>query len=456
MDLTDQELQQIADELGVSKSALQSDAVKDCAESVKRDNPDMSKSQAFAVCQEMENEGQLAHITLAELQNPGAISRTEQPDGTVRYENVLLLAPGVWGDAGSGRHILYSEEGIANSADNWADTTVNLFHERDNETAAVGDVDTDSIFLGDDDGGLYGDIVLHMDNPASEFADEALQEALETNGREGLQGPSVELRGEDYRWNDDHGVHELVEGTFNGLGLVGLGVSPGPGSEDAAFAEQTRERAVALASSGEASVLTPDTTTDTHETMNPTELRERLAAEDAPIDVDGTDDDDLRQLAAAFDIELQDEDDEDEDEADESGGEGDGMDGDEPDEGDEDDVDINLEDVAAQVEDIGQRVAENSERIDAMAERFEELDDGSSLSELFDTVSEMTERLETLADADDVEELEQRLQAIEDEPQAPTSLADVDGDEQTAADDDDKVRQEMGLNAPQKPSVRRL
>jgi len=447
MDLSDQELQQIADELGVSKSMLQSDAVKDCAESVTEDNPDMSKAEAFAVCQEMENQGELAHITLAELQNPGAISRDEQDDGTVRYGNVLLLAPGVWGDAGSGRHILYSEEGIANSADNWTDTTVNLFHERDNETAAVGDVDTDSLYLGDDDGGLYGDIVLHRDNSASEFADEALQQALETNGREGLQGPSVELRGEDYRWNEDHGVHELVEGTFNGLGLVGLGVSPGPGSEDAAFAEQTRERAVALASDSEADVLTPTTT---HDTMNESELRERLAADNVPIKADEADADDLRQLAAAFDVELAEPDGEDDDTDDEDGGDDEpGDDGDM----DDDDVDINLEDVATQVEEIGQRVSENTERLDAMADRFEDLDDGSNLSELFNTVSEMTERLETLADADDVADLEQRLQAIEDEPEVPTSLADVGGTE--TADDDDTYRVEMGPNATQKPRVRR-
>jgi len=449
MDLTDQEYQQIADELDVSKSALQSDAVKDCAESVKQDNPDMSKAEAFAVCQEMEAEGQLAHVTLAALQNPGAITRDEEEDGKVRYGNVLLLAPGVWGDAGSGRHILYSEEGIANSADNWTDTTVNLFHERDNETAAVGDVDTDSIYIGEDDGGLYGDIVLHMDNPASKFADEALQEALATNGREGLQGPSVELRGEDYRWNDEHGVHELVEGTFNGLGLVGLGVSPGPGSEDAAFAEQTRERAVALASTGEADVLTPDTT---HDTMNESELRERLAAEDVPIDADEADEDELRQLAAAFDVELADDEDDDPD--------GDGDNESQPDDDDnmqddeDDEMEMALEDVAAQVEEIGQRVSENSERIDAMADRFEDLDEGSNLSELFDTVSEMTERLETLADADDVEELEQRLQALEDEPEAPTSLADVAGNEPTDADDE-KVRDELGPNATQRPRVRK-
>jgi hypothetical protein len=402
----------------------------------------------------MTDDNLTAHaVALADLQNPGAISRDVNDDGSVRYNNVLMLAPGVWGDAGSGKRILYSEDGIANSADNWTDTTVNLFHERNNEVTAVGDVDTDSIYLGDDDGGLYGDIVLHMDNPASEFADEALQNALETNGREGLQGPSVELRGEEYRFNDDKGVHELVEGTFNGLGLVGLGVSPGPGSKDAAFSEQTRDRAVALADAGEAAVLTKE-----HTHMDIHELRERLDAEGVPVADDATEDD-LRQLAAALDITLQDDADKDEEMPDnddeDDGDEGEEMPDDEDDGDDDEDVDINLEEIAETVDQIGQRVAENSERIDAMAEQFDELqEDTSNLSDLFDTVSDVTETLETLADAETVAELDSRLSALEDETEAPDSLADVADAEPTDADDD-VVRAELGAHAPSKPRVRK-
>jgi hypothetical protein len=455
MDLTESELQTIADELGVSLADLQSEAVKDCAESVKADNPDMTKQEAFAVCQDMENQGDLQapHVALAEQQDPGAITRDEEEDGTVRYGNVLLLAPGVWGDAGSGKRILYSEEGIANSADNWTDDTVNLFHEREDETAEIGSVDTDSVYLGDDDGGLYGDFVLHMDNPASEFADEALQSALESGGDEGLQGPSVELRGEDYRFNADRGVHELVEGTFNGLGLVGLGVSPGPGSKDAAFAEQTKERAVALASDEAADVLRPTT----HAIMDINDLRERLEAEGVTLAADA-DEDDLRSLAAALDIDLQDDEDGDGDDMDgddeEMDGDGEADDDADPDDDGDDDVDVNLEDVAGRVDDIASQVSENAERIDSMAQQFEELDDGSNLSDLFDTVSDVTETLETLAEADTVAEIESRLSDLEDEPEDPTSLADVGGAEATS-DDERPVRDELGPNAPGKAQVRR-
>jgi molybdopterin converting factor small subunit len=42
---------------------LQSDAVKDCAESVKDDNPDLTKSQSFAICQSMENDGELSTLS---------------------------------------------------------------------------------------------------------------------------------------------------------------------------------------------------------------------------------------------------------------------------------------------------------------------------------------------------------------------------------------------------------
>lgn len=383
------------------------------------------------------------HITLAELQDPGAIERVEE-SGTVRYTNILLLAPGIWGDAGSGRHILYSPEGIENSADNWEDDTVNLFHERENEVTDVGRVDTESVYLGEDTGGLYADVVLHMDNPASEFADEALQNALETDGREGIQGPSVELRGEEYRFNESEGVHELVEGTFNGLGLVGLGVSPGPGSKDAAFAEQTRNRAVALAGTEHADVLT----LQNNVTMNTDHVLEQLRERGISVG-DDPDEDTLTTLAEAFDLELQEEEEE-EDEEEESEEQNEEE---TEEEEEEEDVEINLEEVATRVEEIGSTVAENSERIDAMAERFEDVDDSASLSDLFKTVSNVSETLETLAEAETVEELDQRLSDLEDTEEEATSLADVGAVDQS--DDDEKFIVEMGENAPQKPAFGR-
>lgn len=296
MELSDDELREIADEIGADLATLQSEAVKDCAESVKADNPEMSKSRAFAICQSMENKGLLqhpGHLALAEQATPGTIERVELDDGSVRYENLKLLGVGVWGDAATQRQFLYSARTIKALADSIADNTLNLFHEQDNETTEVGRLDRESVYIGDDDG-LYGDIVLSMDNSASEFADEAMQDALESGGDVGLKGPSLEIADPDHSYNRQAGALEVVDGTVTGVALVGLGVSPGPGSKDAAFAEQTQERAVALAEASNATVVTPQTN-DTSMITNT--IAEQLA--------DRLSEEDLHELAAEHDIELQ-------------------------------------------------------------------------------------------------------------------------------------------------------
>jgi hypothetical protein len=293
MDLSDSDLERIADDLGVDVTALQSDAVKDCAESVFEDNPDMSKSQAFAVCQSMENKGKLqAHVALAEQDTPGRIERVEQDDGSVRYRNLKLLGVGTWGDAATQRQFLYSAKTIQALADSITDDTLNLFHEQDNETTEIGSLDRESVYIGDDDG-LYGDLVLSMDNSASEFADEALQDALESGGRQGLKGPSLEIKDPDHDYNRSAGALEVVDGTITGVALVGLGVSPGPGSKDAAFAEQTRERAVALADAEAATVLTQENNDSAMSNQIAEQLADQLDAET------------LHALADAHDITLQ-------------------------------------------------------------------------------------------------------------------------------------------------------
>lgn len=298
MDLSRTDLEQIADDLGVDAAELQSDAVKECAESIVAER-DVDKSTAFAICQSMENEGRLqqpAHIALAEQDTPGRIERIEQDDGTVRYRNLKLLGVGTWGDAATQRQFLYSERTIQALADNIADTTLNLFHEQDNATTEVGRLDRDSVFIGEDDGGLYGDIVLSMDKPASEFADEALQDALASDGRLGLKGPSVEIADPDHSYNRQAGALEVTDGRLTGLALVGLGVSPGPGSRDAAFTEQTRERAVALADADGATVLTQQ---DNDSRMTTDDIAEQL--------VDQLSEDDLHALANEHGITLQSE-----------------------------------------------------------------------------------------------------------------------------------------------------
>ena len=380
-----------------------------------------------------------AALILADIQEPGAIERVENEDESVTYSNVLLLAPGVWGDAGSGRHIFYSPEGIENSADNWEADTINLFHERNNEIVSVGSVDTDSVFV-DDDGNLYADLNFPRENDASRLADDLLQQALESNGREGIQGPSVELRGEDYRWNDEHGVHELVEGTFNGLGLVGLGVSPGPGSKDAAFAKQTRERAVALASEDDTPLFTRHDDTSTMELDDQLAL---LSEHGIDVEADDVDEETVQTLLEALELQEDDDgEDDDEDGADdEGGGDDDGEDGDDG----ADDDGMDLSDVATKMEEIAERVQENSERIESLSEATDTLqDDSFSLKDIVESVTSLSESVEDFVEAERVDEVEtqlgeidERIEELEDEPEDAQSLADVPEHELAQDGEDD-------------------
>jgi uncharacterized protein YoxC len=385
---------------------------------------------------------------LAEVQDPDAIERVTQSDGSVRYTDILLLAPGVWGDAGSGQHIFYSPRGIENSADNWTDTTVNLFHERDNEVTDVGDVDEGAVYL-DDECNLYGDIVLHRDNPASEFADEALQNALDTNGREGLQGPSVELQGDRYRYNESRDVRELLEGTFNGLGLVGLGVSPGPASEDAAFAEQTRERAVALASDESPAVVTPQPTA---QIMHRDHIVSQLAELGIDVD-DDVDDEALAMLAETTDIDTTPDegrsDDTDEPEADADGS---------------DETDADVDEDALTVDDLAEQVTALQETVDELTalqglqDDLQSLqatvDDLAGLDETVQTLQEETEPLRGEADLvteERLNDLEQRVDEIASEPEDEQSLMELQ--EYHGASDDSSIEpDEWGPATLSRPS----
>lgn len=477
MDVPDSELADIAAELDIDVSELQSDAVKECAESVFEDNPDMTKSQAFAVCQDMENEGQLsepAHVALAEQRNPGDIERVEESDGTVRYRNIELLAPGVWGDAASQRQFLYSERTTETLADNIVETTVNLFHEQENETTEVGDLDKSSVYVGDADGGLFGDIVLSMDNAASQFADEALQDALATEGEKGLKGPSVEIARPDHQFNAEAGVPEVVDGVITGVGLVGLGVSLGPGSKDVAFDKQTANRAVALAADGDPDILLRyDDMTETNrllaalsEELSPEELREVASERGIELQIDGeagmamdlieqamnegfdpgdqSVDELMTFIAENLDpsedamaalegmaeatVDAEDADSMDALSAedlmdyirdtagdDEGGDEGDEEADDEPNEGDdmgggEDDED-GME-MQEELRTVKEQVQANAERIEALAEATETLQqDGIDLGD-------MNEKLDTLAE---------RVESVASNLKDPTSLADAGG-----------------------------
>lgn len=181
------------------------------------------------------------------LKEPGRIERSEdaEPDDAVRYESVMLLAPGEWTDSASRETVYYAPDAIKRSADNWQDNQVNLHHDPQNPTANVGHVDTDSVTV-DDRGRLFADIVLHGRTAASEDAIGLFDLALESEGDQGIGGPSVEIPDDVVEWDSDRGVQRMVEMAFSGLGLVMT-----PASKPVSIAEQTAQRGVAMSAATE-------------------------------------------------------------------------------------------------------------------------------------------------------------------------------------------------------------
>lgn len=270
-----------------------SETVKECAESVAEDNPDLTKSQAFAICQSMENEGELEecpppeadlwaaasaleitdelpdacleawkeaaeqreHSTPDEglrllethFDGPGEVRREEQDDGSIRYKNLLLLAPGEWTDAASEEQLFYAPEAIEKIAEDpgerVVDNSVNLNHEHRDQLLQAGHYDEETLQT-DDEGALFGDVVLWNDTTASQDAVALMDRALKTEGEQGAGGLSVEIpfEGEVTEWDSERGMEKMVEFLLSGLGIVKHAAS-----EPAAFEEQFAERSVAMA-----------------------------------------------------------------------------------------------------------------------------------------------------------------------------------------------------------------
>jgi hypothetical protein len=320
---------------GSSKSREgQSDAVKNCAESVKAEHPDLTKSQAFAICQSMENEGELSagdvyagiheldiddevddavledlkqrrnhaagdagvRLLKSDFDAPGPVERVEQEGDAVSYGNLLVIGPGEWTDSAQEETIYYSPEAIHGLADDAeervVDTSVNVNHEHTDQLKQVGSFDPDSLET-DEQGNLYGDVTLHGRTQASEDAIGLMDLALESDGEQGAGGLSVEipLEGERTEWDRDRGMEKMV--AFN---LGGLSIVTESASEPAAFDQQFQKRAVAMAAADDASVRVMHRAsgqTDLNgqrpgETMELEEALTTLAQEDAvTINVEG-------------------------------------------------------------------------------------------------------------------------------------------------------------------------
>lgn len=271
--------------------------VDECVQSILEDNPGMDESTAHAICKDMDNRGVLSTwleaepdesntAALAEFRNPGEIRRVEEGSG-VRYKRVMLLSPGMWTDAGSEQTVNYSADGIRASADNFIDMDVvreevpdwpdlsntdraRHLRELGDEVLAdeapinflhgpslygaesldgVGRIPTDSIII-DDQGQMFGDLVIDGDTPQSEttidLMDEVLEAAQEPNERPPPVGPSVEIPADDVEM-DDRGVAVLQEAWYSGFGVVF-----NPASRPVELGAQAAERAVAMQAADDA------------------------------------------------------------------------------------------------------------------------------------------------------------------------------------------------------------
>ena len=348
----------------------------------------------------------------------GPITREEQSDGTVVYKDMALIDHGVWTDSGSGEPTEYDPAEL----DVVEDNVLNIAHDADNEVSAVGHIEADSYYA--EDGTGYANIVLDMDSPASEYADENLQAALESNGQVGFGGPSIEIPAGAYDLEEgEDGYPKLVNGEIHGAGLV-----MDPASKSTSFARQTAERGVALSSGEE-----PNSVWLKDEAMSGkldlAALREQYNLSD---DVDA---DTIKELAeaGALSLEYDDKDKEKGEHEDEEEDEEDRENEDEEYDEDEDEEmaeNMDIEEVVSMVQAVRERMDELEEEHDALMQA----------SDMEAELSEATEELrQDLAAADTVkelkdakEDLDKRLSALEDEPKDPKSLSD-NGDNEDVA-----------------------
>lgn len=439
-DLSKREVLKLQDELP--------EEVEECVQSVKADNPDMDKSRAIAICRDQLNmqaedddcpNGQVkvgdscidittvenippssldmsSHRILANRTLAGPIERTEQDDGTVMYKNMAFLDRGVWVDAGSEKPAEYDPEELAVAEDN----TLNIAHDQDNEVSEIGHIKADSWEV--EDGTGYADVVLDMDSPASEFADENLQSALESKGEVGFGGWSIELPPHSYDLEEgETGYPKVVNGKIAGGGLV-----MDPASKTTSIGHQTAKRQVAMARALSADSQTTKVYLKQNTSMSE-ETREKILSEvlGRELQIDEIQDD-AQKIADELDVPigevmevldpLLDMDEEGEGENEEEDAE---MEDYEEEEEEEEDTEMQ------DVDELMSMVESMQERMDAIEEAHEELMGGEEMeAELSEAKDELKKEL---ADAETVEEIDERLSEVENEPKKDRkTLADKD------------------------------
>jgi hypothetical protein len=357
------------------------------------------------------------------------IEREELGDDTVAYRNLKLLDEGVWTDQRSKTPTLYASEHFSNyepvyDSSEYDGPPVNIMHDLNEETdqanpaSVAGHVDPNS--LRQSGSGLFGDVVLDLSEPAGEYADENLQSALESNGKEGFGGPSVELNPTRMRESDHREAQEeVVSAELSGLGLV-----MEPASKSVAFEHETRQRQVALGDSQATKQFYHKRTL-----MDIDKLREAL---DMGDDLDEMTDDEVVDIAEAVKEDLDEAMDEEAEMGDYSDSDMEDMEGDEDEEEEEEDMDMEEHEMQ-DMEEVMSMLNEMQERLETIETEHEQLmnstADKEELAELNEELTDAKEELaaaETVAELQDAkDELDKRLSELEEEPDTKT-LADSD------------------------------
>ncbi len=334
----------------------------------------------------------LAHRTLA-----GPITRKEQSDGSVVYENIKILSAGNWTDSNSRETIRYDPQNleVVDGA------PVNVMHDSNNDVAQVGEIEASSAQV--EDGDLYADVRLHRDNAASEFADENLQKTLESEGRKGFGGPSVEIPAEGQEIDTTSEPPELEDGKIDGLAFVNQ-----PAAKTTAFDQQVRERAVAMSDGdNDKGVYVQDTGMSELELQDPGEIREILSM--FGFDPDELDDDEIMDMAEDLHEDLMEELGGEDVEAEEDGEEG------------EEDDGMDMGDMAEQIEAMEQKMEEMKAKEEEMESEMQSLKESMDMAYHAEEAEELEAELEdTKAE---LSEAKDRLKELEDEPEDPKSLS---------------------------------
>jgi hypothetical protein len=356
---------------------------------------------------------------LASGLNTEPIERVEEGENTVRYKSLSLLTEGVWTDQKSKTPTLYSEEGIAEIQAEYdaehSGPPVNVMHDVDPESGEVhepshgGYVDPNSLAF--QNGALMGDVVLDTETSAGAFADDNLQSALESQGRVGFGGPSVELDldPDEHIHNSDH---PQAEKEISGGYLTGLGLVMDPADKNIEFSKETRKRAVAMSGQTDKALYTQSNTMADIDS-----IRDTMA--EAGIDTDEMTDEELTEMAESLHGDLMDaleassdgEEEEEEEEAEME--EGEEEEEEEKDMMDEEALDVMQDMLDDEMDELWEKVREIEDMVGGAAEEEE-------MSEAKEELSELKE---------EKAELEARLSDLEDEPKEPKTLADGDSED---------------------------